>query len=184
MYPVANSDPDIYDTETAEYKFYIPNKITLARDIAAFANSQGGQIYIGYIPTEEGLINLTGLTDAQVYEVLETVNEAVEFLRPHPLIESVQENILGNKQIVVVTVQKYPTPVLFNDRYYVREGSKTTLAEEKLIDSLSKAVPSIQHNILESLQTEEPHAEKSEEIDSTSQSVDFGSENIISGSIG
>src|SRR6266567_4484557 len=104
MCPVANSDPDTYDTETAEYKFYIPNKITLARDIAAFANSQGGKIYIGYIPTIEGLINLTGLTDAQVYEALETVNKAVEFLRPHPLIDIVQDNAshaTNDKQAII-----------------------------------------------------------------------------------
>ena len=163
MCPVANSDPDTYDTETAEYKFYIPNKITLARDIAAFANSQGCKIYIGYIPTIEGLINLTGLTDAQVYEALETVNKAVEFLRPHPLIDIVQDDTLENKPFVVVTVQKYPAPVLFNDRYYVREGSKTTLAEEKLLASLSEAVPSIQHNILESLQAEETSDEKNQD---------------------
>ncbi len=160
---MANSDSGIYDTETAEYKFYIPNKITLARDIAAFANSQGGKIYLGYIPTAEGLINLTGLTGAQIHEAVETVNEAVEFLRPHPLIDILQDDTLGNKPFVVVTVQKYPTPVLFNDRYYVREGSKTTLAEEKLLASLSEAVPSIQHNILASLQAEEPSDEKKED---------------------
>lgn len=112
------------------------------------------------------------------------MNEAVEFLRPHPLIDIIQDDILGNKQFVVVTVQKSPAPVLFNDRYYVREGSKTTLAEEKLIDSLSEAVPSIQHNILASLQTEEPHSEKSEDIDRIAHSIDFGLENIFPGSIG
>ena len=162
---MAEKDPNFYETITAEHKIGIPSKLELARDIAAFANTQGGHLFIGHIPTEEGLHSFTGLTDGQIQEVKERVEDALHFLRPKPLINIVEDTTLGKSyQFVVINVQKYSTPVVFEDgRYYVRRGNTTTIAEEELIDALSEAVPSFISNILNSLHSEEPIAEKSEE---------------------
>jgi len=162
-------------TETAEYKSHIPNRISLARNIAAFANTRGGQIYIGYIPTEEGLLNFTGLTGDQVQEARESVEEVLRYLNPSPLIEIKTDTTLENKRFVVINIQKHPVPVLFNGRYYVRQGNQITTAEEELIDALSETVPSFKQNIL-ALHAKEPAAEKRE--DTTQSANPRGKYNI------
>lgn len=173
---MANSDHHSFETETAEYKFYIPNKITLARNIAAFANTKGGQIYIGYIPTEEGSLNFTGLMSDQVQEAIERVEEVLRYLNPSPLIDIKTDTTVENKRFVVVNIQKHPVPVLFNRRYYVRQGNQITVAEEELIDVLSETIPSFKQNILDSLHAEESAAEKRE--DSTQPANPLGEYNI------
>jgi hypothetical protein len=147
---MAINNPYSYDTETAEYKSEVPNRITLIRDIAAFANTKGGQIFIGYIPAEEGTLKHPGLTDEQVHDAIDKVKGVLRFLHPEPILEIRIDTTVENKQFLVVTVQKHPTPVLFSERYYVRRENKTTLAEEDLIDALSETVPSIKPNILNS----------------------------------
>jgi len=142
--------PHSFDTEIAEYKSDVPNRITLLRDLAAFANTKGGQIFIGFIPTVEGILIHSGLTDEQVRDAINRVKSVVHNLHPEPLIEIRIDTTLENTQFVVVDVQKHSTPVLYNERYYVRRGNTTTIAEEDLIDALSETVPSIKPNVLTS----------------------------------
>lgn len=49
---------------------------------------------------------------------------------------------------------KFPTPILLEDRYYVRREDKTMLAEEELTNALSESVPSIQQHLLSNLEHE------------------------------
>jgi predicted HTH transcriptional regulator len=104
---VAEKDFSFNDTISAEHKIGVPSKLELARDIAAFANAEGGHIFIGHIPTEEGLHSFTGLTDSQIQEAKESVEEALRFLHPKPLIDIVEDTTLGKSyQFIVINVQK------------------------------------------------------------------------------
>ncbi len=166
------------ETSSLEIKENVPSAKELARLMAAFANADGGIIIIGMTDN----FRIVGVPDDTPLEGL--YQEAISSLSPHPLMNYRFADIRG-AQIFIITVQKYPVPILTKDqRYYVRKGNKTSLAEEDLIDALSESVPSFKTNILNSLE-EEPHAEKSEDIGgaSLSQSVVLGSENIFSGSI-
>lgn len=146
---MATSDPYAYDTETETYRFDIPTTSMLARDIAAFANTKGGKIFIGIVPTAKGL-HLPAFTKNQLREAEKNIVEALGLLRPEPITHTKEDTSLENKPYVVVDVSRSPTPVLFQDRYYVRRENKTTLAEEDLIDALSETVPSIKPHILTS----------------------------------
>lgn len=55
------------NSETEKYTFNIPSTTILARDIAAFANTKGGKIFIGVIPNGEGL-HLPPFTQNQLRE--------------------------------------------------------------------------------------------------------------------
>jgi Putative DNA-binding domain len=190
---VANNNPyssNSVNTEPSEHKSNMPSELELARDIAAFANTDGGRISIGYVPTRQALLNqkLIGLSDNQVRDVEERIMKALSLLNPRPDVKIedydllpelppnvrlfiADEDILFDaldknaRKVIFVDVLKSPTPVLLEDaRYYVRRGNRTTLAEEELIEALSQSVPSIEPNILNSLQVEERGAEKPEKI--------------------
>lgn len=143
---MAHSNLSSYDSETAAFKPYLPNKITLARDIAAFANSRGGQIYIGYMPTEEEATRAIGLPSIEVFKVIEVVHKAVEYLTPYPFISTTNDTS-EKREFVIVTVHKHSVPVLFNGRYYVRKGSETTLVKEKPDTSLLDSASSIEQSL-------------------------------------
>jgi len=84
-------------------------------------------------------------------------------------------------QIFIITVQKYPLPILTEDQQYYVTGSKKLEPEEVLIEALSESVPSFKANIQSSL--EEAHAEEVEDRGSLSQTVVVGSSNMFSASI-
>ncbi len=167
------------ETSTLELKENVPSAKELASLMSAFANTDGGIIIIGVTDN----FRIVGVPEGVPLENL--YQEACSSLRPRPLMNYRFVDIAG-KQIFIITIQKYPAPILTEDqRYYVRKGNQTSLAEEDLIDALSESVPAFKTNILNSL-GEEPHAEKSGEIGdaSLSQNVDFGPHNIFSGPIG
>src|SRR5438067_93241 len=79
----------------------------------------------------------------------------------------------GGKSFFTIYVEKHPTPVLLDSRYYIRKGNITSSAEEDLIDALSASVPSIKPNILSSLQEEEPTKKTSKHIDNSLENDSF-----------
>jgi len=136
---MANKNTFFDDTERFESKLDIPTSLELACDIAAFANTKGGTIFIGFDPSEEGLRYSKGLSDIQVQEVIKEAEEAIRLLHPEPRVSIIEDIALGFIQFVVVSVEKYSPPVLLKDkRYFVRRGDKTTLAEEVKWPMLSR----------------------------------------------
>jgi hypothetical protein len=139
-----------------EYKLKVPPPNRLARLIASFANTEGGKIIIG--------VNDNG-TVAGVPEdtpVLKNLMEALELLRPHPLMDYHFEDING-KRVFVIEIRKYPAPILTEDqRYYIRRGAGIFLAEENLVNALATVVPEIKPNILNALGVNEHDTEKAE----------------------
>ncbi len=164
------------ETSSLEIKEDIPSAKELGRIMAAFANTEGGVIIIGMTDN----FRIVGVPDGVSLESL--YNEAFLSLRPHPLMNYRYANIKG-MQIFIITVQKYPAPILTEDQQYYVMASKKSEPEEVLIDALSESVPSFKANILSSLE-EEAHAEEAEDIGSLSQPVNIGSANMLSGSIG
>ncbi len=155
-----NNDSFPSDPETVEYKNYMPTKLELARDIAAFANTKGGRIFIGYIPNDnrtwiEPFFGVSNLS--LIREAIKKAEAALPLLHPVPLNDIVEGKSEDDENLyVLVDVAKSPTPVIFEDNcYYVRRGNKTTLAEEELIDALSESIPSIKQNIINSLESED-----------------------------
>jgi Putative DNA-binding domain len=130
-----------------EYKRTSTRPEIFARVIASFANTEGGKIIVGVSDDS----SIVGLTEEEIGKTQIALEKALRLLRPHPLINSRLEEIEG-KSLLVIEVQKYPTPVLTeNGRFYVRKGALSIIEEETLFNALAGAVPTAKPNILTSL---------------------------------
>lgn len=156
------------ETSPLEIQEHIPSAKELARMMAAFANTEGGVIVIGMTDN----FRIVGVPDDVSLESL--YREAFSSLHPHPLM-NYRFATIKEMRIFIITVQKYPVPVVTEDQQYYVMASKTPRAEEDLIDALSASVPSFKVNISGTL--EEPHMEEA-------SGVGNGSANVLSGSIG
>ncbi len=130
-----------------EYKLTLTQPEILARVIASFANTQGGKIIIGV----DDELNIVGLTDEVIAKAPKLVAQALQLLRPHPLLNYHIEEIDG-KSLFVIEVQTNQAPIMTDDqRYYTRRGASNVLMEEDLIARLVTAVPGLKSNIVKSL---------------------------------
>ena len=144
------------ETSTLELKENVPSAKELARLMSGFANTDGGIIIIGVTDN----FRIVGVPEGAPLENL--YQEACSSLRPRPLMNYRFADIAG-KQIFIITIQKYPGPILTKDeRYYIRKEGHTTLLDEILIEELVRDVPSIKTNILNSIGINEQEAQKAE----------------------
>jgi Putative DNA-binding domain len=135
------------ESQTLEYKRALPLLDSLVRTIAAFANTEGGEIIIGV----DDASTILGLDSIDLEKAPSVVNAAQQLLRPHPLLNYHVEEING-KSLFIIEVQKYPLPVRTEkDRFYIRNANRTLLAEEAALHALANAVPAAKQNILSSL---------------------------------
>lgn len=135
------------ESQTLEYKRAIPLRDMLARTIASFANAEGGKIIIGV----DDDLTVLGLDPKALEKAPSMVSAAQQLLRPQPLLNYHIEEV-DKKSLFVIEVQKYPTPVRTeNDRFYIRSGDRTLLAEEAALQALATAVPTAKPSILSSL---------------------------------
>lgn len=118
------------------YVLLIPTPKALARDIAAFANTEGGKIFFGRSTGQ----NMGDTPDHKALQSL--ITEAQSLLHPTPQVKYKQD--ISSPWISVLEVSTSSMPILTQDgRYYVRKGAQTTLAEENLIEALAGIVPSL-----------------------------------------
>ncbi len=130
-----------------EYKRTSTQPEIFARTIASFANTEGGKIIIGVNDDS----SIVGLTEEEIGKTQLAIEKAQRLLRPRPHLNSRIEELEG-KSLLVIEVQKYPTPVLTdNGRFYVRKGALSIDELEALIQALADKVPTAKSNILKIL---------------------------------
>jgi ATP-dependent DNA helicase RecG len=118
-----------------EFKKTLPSKESLAKEIVCFANTNGGQLFIGV--NDSGKI--TGLEDID-YAML--LIEDVAFQRCEPPITILQETILvENQTVLVVNIPKgrqrpYRTR---SGQYYVRSSNRCRQASQEELLRLFQA---------------------------------------------
>lgn len=85
------------------------------KHVCAFANTQGGRIFIGL--DDKG--NIVGIPNAK--KLLEDIpNKTVQFLG---LVVDIELNISDNKDYLIIIVKQSQTPISYKGRYYLRSGS-------------------------------------------------------------
>ncbi|ROL61363.1 hypothetical protein D9V86_06185 [Bacteroidetes/Chlorobi group bacterium ChocPot_Mid] len=85
--------------------------------ICAFANTKGGQLYIG--KNDKG--NVTGINNFK--ELLEVIpQKARDLMGVYISIELMEE---AGKHYLEISVQRYDVPISFRGKYYIRSGSTT-----------------------------------------------------------
>ncbi|MDQ2806371.1 MAG: ATP-binding protein [Chloroflexota bacterium] len=101
-----------------EYVSVIVPPSTMAREIAAFANADGGYIVFGVLDdmTVQGIHPLVPASAV--------VEEALERLQTRPRLQYYNEKLEG-KRIYIIEVEKSPVPIITNNNVtYTREGTK------------------------------------------------------------
>ncbi len=102
------------EDSTRQFKSRIDNVDSLAAEMAAFANANGGVIFVGV--QDDGTIS--GITSQEVHDVNQLIGNAASQHVRSPLVVQTQNILLANKNIVVaVTV-----PAGMDKPYFDRKG--------------------------------------------------------------
>lgn len=106
-----------------EYKAVLPPSQSMAQIICAFANTEGGYLILGVAETN-GQIFVNGLSSD--FRANDVTHKALDLLSPKP---NVHYQYVGHngKQIYVIKVDRSSTPVLIEDKIYVRHGDRSVL---------------------------------------------------------
>jgi len=108
---------------TIEVKEGVPVAADLAREMVAFANTEGGRLLLGV--TDRGEICGLAFGDREAQFVLNVArNNCVPHLQPH--IETVE--IAGQTVAVVQVERGRQKPYQANERIYIRMGASTRVA--------------------------------------------------------
>jgi hypothetical protein len=103
---------------------FAPQKI--ARIIASFANTSGGELIFGLKKVNSTSNDIVGLsTDFKVDKI---INEAVLLLSPTPDITHDWVKI-GGKSVFIIKTKKSATDILLGGQKYIRQGEKSILEE-------------------------------------------------------
>lgn len=129
----------------------------IKKEILAFANTQGGIIYIGI--TNDGNIVGVNLPDEVVLQVVNTIRDAI---KPDiTLFTSCSIEDIGGKKVVKVSVQRgVDRPYYMNDKglkpsgVYVRQGSASVPASEDAIRQMIKETDGDTYEQIRSLNQE------------------------------
>ncbi len=109
------------ETSTKQFKLHFRTAEDIANELIAFANSQGGSIFIG-IDDKTGEIR--GLDFRQIREIGQLISAASES-RVHPSVyPSVETVLVDGKPVMIVSIEKgRDTPYTNNKReVYVKQG--------------------------------------------------------------
>ena len=115
------------ESTTIEYKAVMPTSRSLARNICAFANSEGGCIFIGVKKDVEGKINIVGLSND--FHINTITHKAVDLLSTKPQIEYGYFDY-ENKKVYAIQIEKSSELISLEGNVYVREGSSTITQNE------------------------------------------------------
>jgi ATP-dependent DNA helicase RecG len=107
--------------KTRELEFKEKPNPALFKTLSAFANTNGGVVFIGVSDKKE----ITGYrcSNADLKELSDTI---VNKLTIHPVIEPVK---CEGKTVLRINVKKSKTPVAYDGRYYSRVGNTTRLMD-------------------------------------------------------
>jgi len=107
--------------ETRELEFKEKPNPALFKTLSAFANTNGGVVFIGVSDKKE----ITGYrcSNADLKELSDTI---VNKLAIHPIIETVK---CEGKNLVRIDVKKSKIPVAYEGRYYTRVGNTTRVMD-------------------------------------------------------
>ena len=128
-----------------EFKEYPPGNEELAKEIVAFANTDGGQIIIGISDRGE----IVGVSNPD--EVLRKIDD-VAYNRCEPPITVLPETVkVGDKQVIIINVPKgeqrpYRTSSGF---FYIRSGNRIRKASREELLRLFQATESIFYDEIE-----------------------------------
>ena len=111
------------ESETLEYKAVLPPSRTLAKLIAAFANTIGGVIILG-VNEVHGQPKVVGLSED--FHAGEVVRRAVSFLTPVPAVDHAYHSF-KDKDVYVIQVPKSGEKIAFQGSLYVRAGRENIL---------------------------------------------------------
>jgi len=119
-----------------EFKHKVASPEKIAREIAAFANANGGTILIGVADNGE-LVGTESYLEEEVW-----LNQATELCIPKAEIYMELLNI-GNKDIIIVEVPEAETKPVYvkgnkRRKVFVRQGDESQLATEDFIEVLKK----------------------------------------------
>ncbi|MCH8318892.1 MAG: ATP-binding protein, partial [Bacteroidetes bacterium] len=93
------------------------------KTICAFANTDGGKVYIGVNDKgiAVGVINVKKL-------IQDIPNKIASKLG---LFVSIEQEVLDGKEVAIVKVNRYKVPVSYNGKFYIRSGSTTQVLNDK-----------------------------------------------------
>lgn len=115
----------IEESLTLEYKSQVSGNKEIAREISAFANTDGGTIVYGVLAKDKVPTGIAWITATGVEEQIQNVAMATI----HPIVGGIKVLRLPNPQnnseaIYIVKVSKsFEAPHMVNTRYYRRRGS-------------------------------------------------------------
>lgn len=118
-------DARIEEGLTLEYKRQVSSNTDIAKDISAFANTDGGTIVYGVLDRDKIPTSIVWVTTTGVEEKIQNVVATAI----HPIVEDIKILRLPNPQnnseaIYVIKVPKsLEAPHMANNRYYKRHGS-------------------------------------------------------------
>jgi ATP-dependent DNA helicase RecG len=114
-------DQLLSEIETRELEFKEKPNPALFKTLSAFANTNGGVVFVGVSDKKE----ITGYrcSNADLKELSDTI---VNKLAIHPVIEPVK---CDGKTILRIDVKKSKMPVAYEGRYYTRVGNTTRLMD-------------------------------------------------------
>lgn len=125
MNKLLNIEDLIARGENQNCEFKILWKDEYLKHIAAFANTNDGNLFIGISDTKE----IVGVDD--FHKLMEIIpNKSIQFLNYNIDLEHI---ILHNKNIILVKVKKSLEPISFRSKFYVRNGSTVQELKGKLL---------------------------------------------------
>jgi ATP-dependent DNA helicase RecG len=108
-----------YESEFIEFKRGMPSAGDLAKEIVAFANGAGGEIYLGV--KKDGTV--VGITVTP--ELLDRIQSICNTIEPPIMPRLETRAIKGQEVLVIAVVEGDRKPYLVGGRCYVRAGSTT-----------------------------------------------------------
>lgn len=122
------------ESEQVEYKAVLPPSKNIARNIAAFANTNGGYIILGVIE-KNGKIIIKGLSGD--FRANEITHKALDLLTPRP-VSDFGYVVIEGKRLFVIKISK-SKEILIEGKKYIRQGTLTKLINATEAPLLTKA---------------------------------------------
>lgn len=102
---------------TLEYKAVLPPSRSMAQIISSFANAEGGYLILGISESNDGSIEVNGLSED--FHANEITHKALDILVPQPKV-SYQYISFNDKKLYVIKVEKSDLPVSIEGKIYKR----------------------------------------------------------------
>jgi hypothetical protein len=124
------------ETEFVEFKQEVKERDSLLKDIAAFANTRGGTVFIGVV---DGTLEIIGI-DCATPEKQDALDRGLrdsirQRIQPPPEV-NIDFPTTGGRVIARIFVRASSQRHSFDGRYYVREGTQSRFLVDGEIDRL------------------------------------------------